>query len=106
MCHKLTWIACEFRRPGLGAAAVEVLGQSGRRGPATARSLSGTQTCSGVGNWTLKIADTPSRPNDLWRVGSRKLFHLKLPAAAALALYSGHRASRRGPATSPRTRPT
>jgi type III restriction enzyme len=47
-----------------------------------------------------------SRPNDFWRVGSRKLFHLKLPAAAALALYSGHRASRRGPATSPRTRPT
>ena len=39
------------------------------------------------------------------RVGCRKLFDLKLPAAAALALYSGHRVSRLGPATSPRTRP-
>src|ERR1700746_2615555 len=88
---------------------VEVLDQSGRRGRATAPSLSGAQTCSGVGNWTPKIADTPSRPNDLWdrrvRVGSSKLFHLKRRAAPPLALDSGHRASRRGLATSPRTRP-
>ena len=34
-----------------------------------------------------------------------QLFDLRPPAAAALALDSGHRAFRRGPATSPRTRP-
>ena len=39
------------------------------------------------------------------RAGSRKPFHLKCPAAAELALDSGHRAFPRGLATSPRTRP-
>jgi hypothetical protein len=81
-------------------------------GQINSRLLGGGRCCRHAvasRNWTPKIADAPSRSNDLWdsrvRVGSRKLFHFKRPAAAVLALDSGHRASRRGPATSPRTRP-
>src|SRR6516165_1418396 len=60
------------------------------------------------GTWSLRAVT--HRPDETMsgidvRVGSRKLFHLKRSAAAALALDSGHRGCRRGPATSPRTRP-
>src|SRR5215831_753831 len=79
-------IACESRSPGLGAAPVEVLGSIRPPGPSNHPVSKRNAILPGVGNWTLKIADTPSRRNDMWdgrvRVGSRKLFHLKRSAAA------------------------
>jgi hypothetical protein len=74
--HQPTLLLVKIYEPwGLGAAPVDVLGSIRPPGPSNVR------------------------------VRSRKLFGLKPPAAAVLALDSGHRGCRRGPATSPRTRP-
>jgi hypothetical protein len=82
--------------------------QSVRRGRATTGSLSGTQTCpaSETGLQDCRYTfPTKRREGQDVCVRAVALFHLKRPAAAELALDSGHRACRCGPATSRRTRP-
>ena len=93
---------------GFLTTSPDAIVQSGRRGRATFRSLSGSQTCpaseTGLPRLPTHLPDETMCGTGVC-VRSHKLFDLKLPAAAALAQDSGHRACRRGLATSPRTRP-
>jgi hypothetical protein len=58
-------IASEFTSPGLGAAPVEVLRSIRPPRPSNHPVSKRNANLPGVGNWTPKIADTPSRRNDV-----------------------------------------
>jgi hypothetical protein len=77
---------------GLEAEAVEILGSIRPPGTSNLPVSKRIANLPGVGNRAPKIANGPSRRNEVWDrrvVRSHKLFDLELPAAAALTLAAG-----------------